>query len=174
MSNVRPPDPIDWNSYDDGGSGKELPPKGDYQMVIEKVSITDDDRTREGYLCAVVDAKIVDPGKPWDGFLTRFNRFSTKKWSTRNANPLADYLRGFGAKGPFVTDDDYRQAAMATVKQACRALCDWEIYDSASGFAIRGYDEFPTSADGKKLSVVQHGDQKLYANVRMRFIRSGR
>lgn len=171
MTDIRQPDPIDWTNYDDGGSGKELPPKGDYTILISGI---EQDRTNEGYLQAIVEAKVVDPGKPWDGYLTRYNRFSTKKWPNRNANPLADYLRGFGAKGPFLTDADYINAMQATLNQQAVGHLDWELYDSASGERIRGMENFPTGPDGKKLTMVTRGENKLYANVRVRYIKTQR
>lgn len=172
--NIKPPDPIDWSSYEDGGGGKPLPPKGEYTLEVSAVTTTAQDgtllRSRDGYLQPVVDLKVVAPGQPHDGFLSRFNRFSTRKWPNKNASGIADYLRGFGFTGPFNTDQDYAAAMQATLGRRVQAMLDWEIYDSASGFSLKGMESFPTDKDGNKLSKIRHNNQDLYANVRVKYV----
>lgn len=173
---IMAPDPIEWGTYEDGGSGKPLPPSGEYELIVDSVTVRDQEgkllRSRKGYLQPVIDVKVVDPGKPHDGFLSKFNRFNTQKWSNRNGNPLADYLRGFGMTGPFTTDEEYANAALATKGRTLRATLDWEIYDSASSFSLKGMENFPLGAKGERLSKVRNNGQDHFANVRIKFVRS--
>lgn len=170
---IRPPDPIDWINYDDGGTGRELPPcpKGanEYSFTPVKVEV---DRTKEGYLMAVVDVRVNDPGKSWDGYVARFQRFSTKRWPGKNSSSAGDYLRGHGVRGPLTSDEQYESAFKATLNKPLRGGLDWEIYDSGSGFELKGYDNFPTDASGKKLSVIEHNGRKLFANVKVKYVKS--
>jgi hypothetical protein len=169
VATIKPPDPIDWNNYDDRGTGKPLPPKGEYQLI--PVAIDTKRRTKEGYFQATVDFKVVAPGQPFDGYLSRFNRFSTKKWrEDANSNPAADYLRGFGMKGPFGSDAEYEKAIMATLNRPAKGLADWEIYDSATGFSLKRYEDFPTDDKGNKLTMVEKDKKKHFANVKVRYL----
>jgi hypothetical protein len=166
--NVRPPDPVQWDKYADGGSGKPMPPKGEYTLIPTKIEIG---RTNQGYLQIMVDATVAAPGTPHDGFLTRFNRFNTKNWPGKATSGAADYLAGHGISG-LGTDAEYEQAAMATTGRPFTAVLDWEIYDTASGYSLKGYDNFPTNASGEKVSRVVHNGQTLFANARIKFVRS--
>lgn len=174
---VKAPDPVDWSSYEDGGTGKPLPPGGlEYELEVMEVQTKGQDgllsRARSGYFQPVIDVKVIAPGQPHDGFLSRFNRFNTQKWTKRNGNPLADYLRGFGMTGPFGTDEEYASAALATKGRRLRATLDWEIYDSASGFSLKGMENFPVDAQGKRLTKVTNKGTEHYANVRIKFVKS--
>jgi len=163
---IRPPDPIQWDKYSDGGAGKVLPPKGEYTLTPTKLEVG---RTSEGYLQVIVDVTVTDPGKPWDGFLSRFNRFNTKKWPNREGNGLGDYLRAHGIAGPLETDAQYEAAAQATLNRPFRGVLDWEIYDSATGFKLKGYENFPTDAQGQKVSRVNNNGTTHFANVRVKY-----
>lgn len=172
---IKAPDPVDWSTYEDGGSGKPLPPAGEYQLEVVEVKTKGDDgkllRSRSGYLQPIVDVKVIAPGQPYNEFLSRFNRFNTQKWKNRNGNPLADFLRGFGMTGPFGTDEEYAAAASATKGRRLTATLDWEIYDSATSFSLKGMDSFPEK-DGKRQSKVTHNGQEHFANVRIKFVKS--
>jgi hypothetical protein len=165
---IRPPDPVQWDKYSDGGSGKPLPPKGEYTLIPTKVEIG---RTKEGYLQATVDVTVQAPGTPFDGYLSRFNRFNTKNWPGKATSGAADYLAAHGITGQ-QTDQEYEQALVATLNRPFTGMLDWEIYDSATGYNLRGYDNFPTNADGQKVSRVQHNGQTLFANVRIKYAKS--
>jgi uncharacterized protein YaiE (UPF0345 family) len=173
---IKAPDPVDWSAYEDGGSGKPLPPAGEYQLEVVEVQTKGQDgkplRSKAGYLQPIIDVKVIAPGQPYNEFLSRFNRFNTQKWKNRNGNPLADYLRGFGLPGPFTTDDEYMNAAQATKGRRLTATLDWEIYDSASGFSLKGMDSFPTDANGNRVSKVKNGGTEHFANVRIKFVKS--
>lgn len=173
--NAKAPDPVDWAAYEDGGAGKPLPPAGEYELEVVEVKTTDDKgqhlRARSGYLQPIVDVKVIAPGAPHDGYLSRFNRFNTKKWSNRMGNPLADYLRGFGMTGPFNTDQDYIAGATATKGRRFRATLDWEAYDSATGLDVKGMDNFPLINDVRQTKIIKDG-QTHFANVRIKFVRS--
>jgi hypothetical protein len=168
MDNVRPPDPVQWDKYADSGAGKPMPPKGEYTLLPTKLEVG---RTKEGYLQLTIDATITDPGKPWDGFLTRFNRFNTKNWPGKTTSGAADYLAGHGISGAS-TDAEYEQLALATLNRPFVASCDWEIYDSATSYSLKGYDNFPTNDKGEKVSRVVHNGQTLFANTRIKFVKS--
>jgi hypothetical protein len=173
---VKAPDPVDWSAYEDGGSGKPLPPGGlEYDLEVVEVKTRNEDgslmRSRSGYLQPIVDVKVIAPGQAYNEFLSRFNRFNTQKWKNRNGNPLADFLRGFGMTGPFNTDEDYAAAATATKGRRLRATLDWEIYDSATSYSLKGMEAFPMK-DGKRMSKVTHNGQDLFANVRIKFVKS--
>jgi hypothetical protein len=163
--NVRPPDPVAWDKYSDGGAGKPLPPKGEYTLVASKVELG---RTNEGYLQATVDVTVQAPGTPHDGYLSRFNRFNTKNWPGKTTSGAADYLSAFGITG-CSTDQEYEQAIQATLNRPFRAVLDWEIYDSATSYKLKGYDNFPTNTEGQKVSRVTHNGQTLFANVRIKY-----
>lgn len=164
---ARQADPVDWTNYDDGGAGKPLPPKGEYEL--ETVTVKKE-RNKQGYLQMVADVKVIAPGQPFDGYLSRFNNFNTQKWPNRNGNGLADYLRGHGMAGPFNTDEEYEAAAMATVGRRFRGGVDWRVYDSATGFTVAKYEDFPTDASGRKATKVEHNSQTFFANVKVKYV----
>lgn len=166
---LREPDPIDWSKYNDGGgSGKALPPKGEYLLQTTKV---ERGQTGEGYLQYTIDAKVIDPGQPWDGFETRFNRFNTKVWPGKEACGLADYCRSHGITATLNTNADYDQAVPATQGRTFRAGLDWEAYDNATQFRLKGMENFPSDPGGRKQSIIEHPTtkQKLFANVRIKY-----
>ena len=174
MSEVKAPDPIDWGTYEDGGTGKPLPPKGEHTIEIVSVTTRGPDgqflRTLKGYLNPQVDFRVKAPGQSHDGFLSRFNRFNTQKWPNKNASGAADYLRGFGFTGPFTTDEEYATAFEATKGRQTQAGLDWEIYADSGAVNIKGMESFPTGADGKKQSKITSGGQTHYANVRVKYL----
>jgi hypothetical protein len=164
---LREPDPLKWNEYKDGGAGKPLPPKGEYNLITTKV---EKGSTREGYLQYTIDAKVQAPGQPFDGFETRFNRFNTKKWDGREACGLGDYCRAHGINRELNTNADYEAAVNATQGRPFRAMLDWEIYDSATSYSLKGEDNFP-QVNGVRQTSIKHPTtgEKLFANVRIKY-----
>jgi hypothetical protein len=185
--NVKKPDPVDWTH--DGF--KPLPPAGTYSLKTTKVDILEN-RDKDGYLQAKIDAKIMAPNTPYDGHEVRFTRVTTRNWPNRPINSAAEYLKACGAKVAPQDDAGYTNALKATVNAQFKALVDWEAYkkDGALGIDInmKGMDTFPLNkknaagvltapklAEGVPVPFVMAGpkaDQKVYANTRIRFFQS--
>lgn len=184
------PDPIDWKTYDAGGF-KPMPlPGSGYTLKVQKVDFGPNPgaaptRNSGGYLQATVDFEVVAPGDPYNGYLVRFNRFSTKKWAKRNGNPMGDLLKGAGSQAQPQTDADYVKALQAITNQTVTGSLKWEIYSSdhtgADGKALnlssaKNADQFATDPKtGSMLPyVVVKGangkEEKVYANARVGFI----
>lgn len=175
-ANVKAPDPVDWSKYQDGGAGKPLPPDGEYALEVVAVNTTADDnttllRSREGYFQPTYDVKVIAPGAPHDGYLSRFNRANTKKWAKREGCPLGDLLRGAALKGPFTTDAEYQAAVKSLQGRRINATMQWEIYDSSSGFQLSGMDSFPLVDGVRQTKVIKDGNT-FYANAKVRFVKS--
>lgn len=177
---IAPPDKADY-SYG-GGVSKPLPPKGEYLFRTTKVELG---RTNSGHLQAVIDAVIVAPGTPADGFETRFNRVNTKNWPNKPINGAAEYLRSIGAKTTPQTDAEYEAALKASVNSQFRGILDWEAYDSNLGVNLKGMGSFPLNTPDAKgvlpapklpantplpyVMAGAGGTEKVYANARIKF-----
>ncbi len=168
---IQGPDPTDWEKvHSDRGAGKKLPPKGEYTFVIDKVELG---RTGKGYLQMTVDAKVLAPGTPYDGFLTRFNRFNTQNWPGKKSSGAAELVSGIGVTG-LTTDAEYQQVALALPGKAISGGLDWEAYDNATGFSLRKMENFPQLPDGSYQAYVEHNGQKVWANARIKYVKSAK
>lgn len=150
ITELKPPDPIDFAEYDDStGGGKPfvMPPRGTYNFLPTEAP--EFGATKEGYLSATITPLVViDPGKEWDGFEVRFTRVNTKKWPKRNANGFADYLRSHGYQGALSSNDEYKEVAVALTNQPAHGVLDWEVYCKQCGFTLKGQANMPKNEDG--------------------------
>lgn len=172
---MREPDPVDWSKYQDGGSGKPLPPDGEYLLEVVDISVKNEDGTlrtsREGYFQPQYDVKVIAPGTPHDGYLSKFNKANTKKWARREGSPLGDYLRGFGIAGPFTTNEQYAAACLQTKGRRLTASLQWQAYNSGNGVNLKGMENFPIE-DGKRLTRIVKGSDTVFANAKVQFVKS--
>lgn len=150
---------VDWDTYDLGAASKPqkaFPPKGNYQLRVPalKTSTVVDapdsifKRGADGQLKAEIGPLFI-VGGPYDGFEIRFATISNKKYSNRNASQMGDFL--LAAKSPFrpQTEDQWKQAVLATSNSVLEAHCDWEAYDKIPKKSLaEGMDKFPKNADG--------------------------
>lgn len=141
---VKPPDKVDY-SYQ-GNIVKPLPPGGEEYML--QTTGIDFDSTSDGYLRAKIHAKVIAPGKPYDGSETKFNLVSTKNWPNRPINSAAEYLRSTGAKVQPQDNASYTNALKATVGSRFRAVLDWEAYNAEHGVNLKGMTSFPRNTKG--------------------------
>jgi hypothetical protein len=185
---VKPPDKVD-HSYQ-GNVVKPLPPGNEeYLLQTTKVEIGS---TKDGYLMGIIDAKVIAPGKPFDGVETRFNRVTTKNWPSKPINGATEYLRSAGMKTTPQDNPGYTAALKSTVGKTFKAVLDWEAFNQEHSVSLKGMDAFPLNtkqADGTLLAprmaegvrvpfvtVASKSEagktEKVYANTRIRFYRS--
>lgn len=149
---LREPDPVDWDSYEDGGKKfVPLAPEGIYTVAESgppTLEITDD-----GYLTYVLSPlKIVDEG-PGKGQEIRYTRISTKQWPGRNASSMGDYLRAKGIKlQGKPTNEMYQQAVMAATNLPFQINASWKGRCPACKNYFKRAEVYPTREDGTKQS----------------------
>jgi hypothetical protein len=149
--NLREPDPVEWDSYDEGGGKfKPLAPEGIYTVVeVAQPTIG----SRDGYLSfTLANLKIVDEGPGKDQEI-RFADISTKKWPNRNGSSMGDYLRAHGVvlQGK-PTNDDYKAAVGAVNGRPFKVSVVWNGRCPVCATYFRKADSYPTKDDGTKQS----------------------
>jgi hypothetical protein len=169
-TDLREPDPLEWDEYQDGGGGTKivLPTKGAYALL--PTNPPDFSKpTKEGYLQAELT-----PGMPFDGYEVRFTRVNTKKWPKRNGNGLADYLRSHGYQGACRTNAEYQQVAEGLTNHPAHGVLDWEVYCKVCKHTLKGQEHFPKDAEGKSVQYIncpvcstKETPVRLWANVRV-------
>ncbi len=178
LSGLAPVEPLDLDIYRDPGEARPIPPAGRYTLrTADSISF---DRTDDGYLVAQIDPVIV--GGPYDGYVVRFTRISTKPFQRggMSASRVGDYLRAVGRRGKLPSDQlAIGQVIASTAGETFTADLDWEAYERASGFRLTGMSNFPPDGSGKYRPYVnsptefdEHGEPKrVWANVRIqRFV----
>lgn len=148
---------VDWDTYDLGAAAKPkkaFPPKGNYMLRIPtlKTSLASDTPDSifksgdQGQLKAEVGPLFI-VGGDYDGTEIRFATISNKRYSNRNASQMGDYL--LAANSPFrpQTEEQWKQAVLATSGGLVEAHCDWEAYDKIDKKTkAEGMENFPAVA----------------------------
>lgn len=149
--NLKEPDPVNWDTYDEGGKKyKPLAPEGIY-TVVETGQPTKG--SRDGYLSFTLsNLKIVDEGPGKDQEI-RFADISTKQWPGRNASSMGDFLRAHGVKlTGKPTNANYEEAVQAVNGRPFKVSVQWNGKCPVCGTYFRKAEVYPTRDDGTKQS----------------------
>jgi hypothetical protein len=196
--NLKEPEPMDWEHYQDGGSKYQAPPPAlgpdgkpitYYVQVPGKIENGADDEGNRTYLLDPL--KVVKSGPEADGYEIRFTRVSTKKFtnkktgSTVEASSVGNFLRAAGVLAKPQKNSEYDAAVNLTKGKIVPITLDWTAKNKETGEAVFGYDNFPEDPlhPGRKKAILKQGDvyldkdgvkqvvksEVLFANARQRY-----
>jgi hypothetical protein len=158
LDGVKSTQPLDIPIYK-AGAPKPFPLAGRYTVRAPE-SFTKESFTQaksSGALVARVDPTIV--GGQYDGYQIRGVRVSAKPYvdrkSGKETSQMAKYVSACGQEGEFPGDAQAQADAVErTANTIYEAVVDWEIDDNASGFKLRGMENFPKDANGNPVRFV--------------------
>ena len=139
-----------------------LPRKGRYILRSpESFPATAFGATREGYLSAQIDPTIVGPTN--EGFKVRFTYLSAKQYrqSGQMVSQIGLYLKACGINSRVEgTPQEQADAIEKTAGSTFRADLDWVAENRATGFKLRGMENFPKLESGDYQSWVEDPNEK--------------
>ncbi len=135
----------------------QLPPKGKYTVQApDGFAAEAFTRTKKGALQIDISPKIV--GGPFDGFGLRRQRVSTTPFERngQTVSMVGDYLIANGIRQTLADEQEVANAVESTSNRTYEVELDWLAEDWASGFKVKGMQNFPKLADGSYQSWVNH------------------
>lgn len=173
QTNLREPDAIDYDNYDESGVNKYAPPpEGRYLGRVPVITDESFAATGEGYLKVNVDPiEIVGEG-PGRGYKVRFTSFSAKKYQKRNGSQIVDFLHACGLNLRPKTNAELKQALKMASGRTFQFQLIWEAYNKTTKESTKGVENFPTDDQGNPQPFVQDGfdaEKRWFANGRVRY-----
>jgi hypothetical protein len=136
-------DPIDFDQYEDGGTGSYAPPpEGKY--IARAPQITDESFgvTKAGYLKVTLDPiEVLSPEA--NGYKIRFTKLSAKKYAKRNGSQTGDFLRACGIAFSPKNNDELKQALKMASLRTFSFVLIWEAFNKDLQESTSGYENFP-------------------------------
>lgn len=151
-------EPLDLENYQDNQKSKfALPRKDTYTLQAPSKFVYG--RTTNGDLSVDVSSTVLGPTN--EGFQLRFQKISSKPFANQKSiSQIGNYLRAFGIKQKFTTEQELIDAIETTAGQNYLAVLDREANHYATGFKLRGEANFPKDANGEPQSWVEHPTEK--------------
>lgn len=148
LSNLAAMEPLDWDGYKDSQEATPPPPKGRY--TFRAAADIPLNTTQKGALSAQIDPTVVGPSH--EGAVLKFARVNgtTFKRGSATVSFLGDYLRACRSPLRPTTPDEWIAAVQATAGAVFEAEGDWEAYDSATSWRLKGMENFPDDGKGGK------------------------
>jgi hypothetical protein len=172
---------VSWETYDKGSAPapKPFPARGLYLFQVPTTLNDSCFKTGgDGQVIAEIDPLTIIGGE-FAGYVMRFTRISNKRYSNRNACSMGDYL--LSAQSPFrpTTDEQWKQAVLATAGQPVHIFCDWEAYDKVTGKVLaKSEQDFPLVNGVRQRYIevpdanAQDGKRRVWANLVAKYYRA--
>lgn len=162
LGSLQPVEQLDLSNYSENKKRTfQLPAKGTYQVQApESFPAEAITRTKRGALMFDISPTIVGPTN--EGFGLRRQRVSAQVFQ-RDGQPvsmLGDYLISNGVRIAIKSEQDLADAVEATAGRIYSVDLDWLAEDYATGFKLKGMEQFPKLADGSYQSWVNHPTDK--------------
>lgn len=162
LGNLNPVEPIDMSAYAEvKASTFRLPVAGIYTLQApESFPQAAYGRTKKGALSIAVDPTVIGPSN--EGFTVRFTKVSATvfKRDGRNVSQVGDYLKACGVTGAFSSEQELADAVEQTAGKVYQAKLDWKVYNTNTGFSLKGMHRFPKLEDGSYQSWVEDPSEK--------------
>ena len=191
LSELRQPDPMDWDKYQGAGESTYAPPpvpKDSEGKALLFRGIAPPsfqfDKTDEGYLQVLLDP-ITIVGGGSNGYVIRFTRASVKKFKSRstgaeiNASMLGNYLRSVDKNLRPGTNAEYIRAVEYTANRQFNFTADWDAYDSQGSRSLaEKYEDFPlrdasNPSAGRQAWIDLPDGRRIFARLRIKQFRAG-
>lgn len=174
---------VSWDNYDKGqapAAARPFPSKG---LYLFQIPTTLDDsifsKGDDGQLVALIDPLIMLGGE-YAGYTMRFNRISNKRYGNRNACSMGDFLLAAGSPFRPTTEDQWKQAVLATAGQTMQVFCDWDAWDKVAKKELaKTEDAFPMDANGHRQRFFEvpdptapQGKRRVWANLKAKYYKA--
>ncbi len=141
-------EPLDLDLYPAQREHRPIPPEGTYLVQIDP--FTDDSfrhSAKNGSLVVRVTGTIAEG--PHEGYpITTYVGSTAFERGDRKVSMLGLYLKACGLSGRLTTEADVIAAVQSTAGRTVKAKLRWEATNRATGFTVKGMDQFPTWPDG--------------------------
>jgi hypothetical protein len=163
LGSLQPVEQLDLSNYSENKrSTFRLPEKGTYTVQApDGFPAEAFTRTKKGALLVDISPTILGPAH--EGFGLRRQRVSATafqrdgKW----VSMVGDYLIANGVRTALHDEQAIADAVEATAGRTYSVDLDWLAEDYASGFKVKGMENFPKNADGTYQSWVNHPTEKV-------------
>jgi hypothetical protein len=172
--NLREPDLINFDKYQDGGNSFTPPPEGKYFGQVSPITDEAFGATGEGYLKLTVPEITIVNAQTGNGYKVKYTQLSSKKYAKREGSQFLDFLRAAGIAARPTSNEELKSAAKMASGRVVQFQLIWEAYDKNTKQSTSGYENFPVDpADASKrltyvLDTIDE-NKKWYANGKVRY-----
>ena len=173
QTNLREPDPMNWDEYAGGGSSYQAPPPalgpdGKSIQYFVKVKPKFDEAkdftaTQEGFRSYQLGPLEVVKSGSADGYKINFKWVNVKKRERNgkviDSSSAGDFIRSAGITTKAQKNAEYDQAVRTTAGRVVPVVLDWEARNKDTEEKISGYLAFPLDpATGQRKAILKKGD----------------